>query len=385
MVSQKKTKEVHQSGNLFQIQEQSTKVDQLPSGNYTVFATLSGVMIQKIDGFKYPKTIYNFEEKLIDRIVRYYQSEDKNLGIFLSGTKGTGKTITSKLIAQALDIPCFIIDESNIGMVGYLNENCEFPILIFIDEFEKLTKEVDGKSKVTELLTIMDGSATNNHRRVFIFTSNTQGINDEYLKDRPSRIRYTKQFGSLTQDQIITIAENVLKEEYKKPEILLSLDKKISNLNFVTIDMVLELLKEVNIFGPDEDILSCFNASSRPYVYHNYYVCGDGQIQERIRRDKVLAGTDSSMKQFSEYKIDEDTEEDDLLFKTVYEKNIKKSYYFNQMVNDTTGIYICKTYKAIFDEEGNKDWEEISSNEVEIVMVEEELTPTYSLSRSLAF
>lgn len=380
-----KTKEIHQSGNIFQIQEQSKKVKQLPSGNYTVFSTMSGVFIQKIDGFKYPSTIYNFEQKLIDRIVRYYQSEDKNLGIFLSGMKGTGKTITSKLIVQSLDIPCFIIDENNIGMVGYLNENCEFPIIIFIDEFEKLTEEIDGKSKITELLTIMDGSATNNWRRVFLFTSNTQGINEDYLRDRPSRIRYTKQFLSLNQDQIITIAENVLKEEYKTPEILEKLSKSISSLNYVTIDMVLELLKEVNIFGPNDDFLSCFNATYRNYVYHNYYIVEKDILQDLIKKEKVISGRFSHMKNCEELVVDEEDEEDELFLKSVVTKTTRSVYYFHKFIEDNRAIYIRKDYKKIVDEDGDDAWEETSSTFVEIIMIEEEISSTFKITRSLAF
>lgn len=380
-----KTKEIHQSGNIFQIKEQSTKVNQLPAGNYTLFSTMSGIYIQKIDNFKYPSTVYNFEQKLIDRVVGYYKAEDKNLGIFLSGIKGTGKTITSKLITQALDLPCFIIDENNIGMVGYLNENCEFPIIIFIDEFEKLTKEIDGKSKITELLTIMDGSATNNWRRVFIFTSNTQGINEDYLRDRPSRIRYAKQFLPLNQDQIITIAENVLKEEYKKPEILEKISKSISSLSFVTIDMVLELLKEINIFGPDEDFLSCFNATSRSYVYHSYYTIEKDTLQDLIKKEKTISGSAPHMKNCERLVVDEEDDDDDLFLKSVVTKATKSIYYFHKFIEDNRAIYIRHDYKKIVDEDGDDDWEKVSSTEVEIVMVEEEVTPTFKISRSLAF
>ena len=55
--------------------------------------------------FNFSYKIYGLEEKLIKRTLRSYSAIDNNVGILLNGTKGTGKTVTSKMICNEVDQP----------------------------------------------------------------------------------------------------------------------------------------------------------------------------------------------------------------------------------------------------------------------------------------
>ena len=187
------------------------------------------------EGFTFDYKIYGLESKLVDRVIFTYEGSEGNLGILLNGLKGTGKTVTSKIICNKLQQPVIIVDSDLPDGHLYLNDIPQ-NITIFIDEYEKIF------SDTSSMLTIMDGALNSEHRRVFVLTTNRLNINENLLQ-RPSRIRYLKTFKDLTPPIIREILEDVLLHK----ELLDETATFISSLEMITVDIVKAIVHEVNL------------------------------------------------------------------------------------------------------------------------------------------
>lgn len=207
------------------------------------------------DGFTFDYKIYGLETKLVNRILKTYEATKGNLGILLNGLKGTGKTVSSKIIASKLNQPILLIDKKIEGIHNFLNSITQ-NITIFIDEYEKVFGET------TSMLTIMDGALNSDYRRVFLLTTNDLFI-DKNLIQRPGRIRYLKKFVDLTPEVVSEIVEDILVYPEFKSECI----KFISNLETITVDIVKAVVNEVNIHneGPSafEDVFNVKKLNGR--------------------------------------------------------------------------------------------------------------------------
>ena len=84
-----------------------------------------GFYLTKIeDQFEFSHKLYGLETSLIDRIVRTWDGTNKNLGVLLNGLKGTGKTVTSKVICNTVQLPVILINMNpeGGGIPEFLNE-----------------------------------------------------------------------------------------------------------------------------------------------------------------------------------------------------------------------------------------------------------------------
>ncbi len=62
-----------------------------------------------------------------------------NMGVLLNGVKGTGKSVTAKLICNELKnfLPIIIVDKAYEGLPQFISK-IQQEVIIFIDEFEKV-------------------------------------------------------------------------------------------------------------------------------------------------------------------------------------------------------------------------------------------------------
>lgn len=193
-------------------------------------------------GFK----LYGIDETLVSHVIDTYNKQEHkhNIGVLLNGAKGTGKTVTAKVLCNKLGLPVIIIDGPANGLPNYLssiNHDCVF----LFDEFEKnfRLKEDDEECAGESLLSIMDGVYNTNNCHIFILTTNELRVNDNLLS-RPSRIRYLKSFGDVIDRKILEeyVEDNLKYKEYKD-EIMDFID----SLTIATIDIVKSVVDEVNI------------------------------------------------------------------------------------------------------------------------------------------
>lgn len=227
-----------QSGNRYYLTGPSVEHKKLSNQVYTVKVDENGqfYLTHVCESYDFDYKIYGLETKLIDRVIKTYQHEDKgNLGVLLNGVKGTGKTVSSKIIANSLNQPTIVITTPYKGVQYFINSIPQ-NITIFIDEYEKIY----GQSN--DMLTIMDGAMNSSYRRAFLLTTNKMYIEDN-LKQRPSRLRYIKKFEDLLPSVVEEIIDDILINKEFKADCM----KFMTSLSLITVDIVKSVINEVNI------------------------------------------------------------------------------------------------------------------------------------------
>lgn len=220
------------------------------------------------DKFEFDFKIYNLGcENFLERVKEtwnsdYFIKKGGNLGVILNGIRGTGKTISAKLLCNMMDLPVVVIPYCVDGIQDFI-QNLEFECVILIDEAEKTFKSDRNSNSPTDeiLLKVIDG-VYNKSRKMYVLTTNKLTLNENLL-GRPGRIRYIKQFGNLTPEAINEFLEDNLHDMGKKDMILQAVDL----LEISTIDILRSMVDEVNIHGDlggDNQIL---NVPKANYVF----------------------------------------------------------------------------------------------------------------------
>jgi len=249
---------VNKGGQLHLSQKQKNTIKDLPVGVYEVEQNMFGFHLGPVsDKFNFPYKIYGLENDLVKRVIKYYNNTTTgNLGLLLNGTKGTGKTVTAKIICNQLQLPVIIVPKYFEHVESFINSIPQ-DIIVFVDEYEKIYKES------SELLTIMDGALSSRFRRVFILTTNNLYI-DNNLIDRPSRVRYLKTYGSLSPEIVEEIVDDILIHKRFKNDCITF----VSTLDIITVDIVKSIVNEVNIQEESPlDFKNVFNASTKKGKY----------------------------------------------------------------------------------------------------------------------
>ena len=236
--------------------------ESLPVGIYSISLTITGFHLDKYaDKFIFPYKMYGLQEDFINHVIKTYNNTEGNLGIMLTGTKGTGKTVTAKELANKLNLPVIIVKdmgENNQSMIEFLS-GIEGDCVLFLDEFEKNFSESDST-----ILQIMDGVYNSKYRKVFLLTTNAMSIN-ENMVGRPSRIRDVKKFENLD----LKVVNEYLDDALEVPEARQDLLDFIDSLTISTIDILKTIVNEVNIHGIEglRKAKSFFNVVTNGYEY----------------------------------------------------------------------------------------------------------------------
>lgn len=225
---------------------QTALIPEIPVGIYKLQEGMGGFYLKNLgESFKLPSKIYNFTGDFVDRVTKAWSVEERQLGTLLWGLKGTGKSITAKILCNSLNLPVICIDR-RCNFSNFIN-SIQQDIVVFIDEIEKVFADYDysdsdSNSELVNFLSLLDGVNVNSFRRFYIFTSNEKIVN-KYLDNRPSRIRYRKQFSNLPKPLVEEIVDDIL----LYPEFRDDLVATCSKLEYITLDAIQSLTKEVNI------------------------------------------------------------------------------------------------------------------------------------------
>ena len=238
-----------QNNNVYSIGNVTGNYSQLQLGTYRLRYNekRQEFYLLQIEDFKLPVKLYG-DFSICNRIINTFNTFEKNLGVLLTGEKGSGKTITAKKVCIESKLPVIIIDEyfENVELVNFLADSSIGSCVILIDEFEKLyCRDCDD----TIILQLLDGTS-NSHHLYILTCNNTKHIN-EYLLNRPSRIYYRKEYDSIPNNIINEIIDNELINKEFKTELLEVLNKFVS----ITYDILMCFIKEINLYN--ESPLEC--------------------------------------------------------------------------------------------------------------------------------
>jgi hypothetical protein len=262
-----------QSGNIYALKDITTQIPTLPAGIYAIREDMfkSLYLEKRSDKFEFMHKVYGKDQSFIDRVQKTYESTTGNIGVLLNGVKGTGKSVTAKLLCNQLNIPVLTVDENFDELVPFLSELPQ-DIVVMMDEYEK----VFGDSR--KLLGVMDGVDASLNRRVFVMTTNESYINGNMLS-RPSRIRYVKHYNNL---DLITareiIEDRLLNKEYKEDLLTVMRD-----MTTITIDLLISLIEEINIHDePASKFLNVFNVELKNPHFDIYEEDGKTEVAKNV-------------------------------------------------------------------------------------------------------
>ena len=254
---------IQNGSNYRRVEGTIANVDSVPVGIYNVsFSPLAGWSLDYIaKKFEFPYKLYGLENNFINHVLKTFDNTNSNLGILLNGTKGTGKTVSAKTLANKFNLPVILVKsfgDNNSSLIEYLS-SFNFDCVLFLDEFEKTWNSEDSS-----ILQIMDGVYTSQYRKIFLLTTNETRINENLLS-RPSRIRYFKEFGNLEKSVVL----EYLKDNLKNSECIDCVCDFVDTLQISTIDILKTIVEDINIHGYDEFIKNkdFFNVKTAQYTY----------------------------------------------------------------------------------------------------------------------
>lgn len=222
--------------------------------------------------FQIPKKIYgNYSEDIARWKKSWENNPDKNLGVLLSGIKGSGKTILCKQFCKEINIPIIIISESynDSEFLAFMSNPCLSNSVVFIDEYDKLVNRNNGIFQEM-LLSLMDGNF--NNRMLFLITVNNEDCISNYMYNRLNRIKYCKNFENLD----TAIVNEVIKDSLINKDHSDSIHVFFAQLGIITYDLLINIINECNLF--DRDALYCgkfLNLKSEERYYNLYEIAND--------------------------------------------------------------------------------------------------------------
>lgn len=249
---------------------------QVPLGFWKLDAAqFKGIFLKKVDFKLSHGKIYGKSQSIANHIVQAYKCtpEDKNMGVLLSGGRGLGKTLTTRLVIEQLikTRPIIIVSDYFKGMVDFL-ENLK-GCVILMDEFEKVmggnicgNDAENEQTKQETLLSLLDGN-TGSSGNLFLLTVNNAYKLDENLKSRPGRIRYHYRYVSETAEVVREYCKDNLNNKDRIEEVV----KALSGAEYVSMDIITSFVEELNNFPEmkPSEVIDYFNIESgdKKYIF----------------------------------------------------------------------------------------------------------------------
>lgn len=289
---------------------QGHTIEDIPLGNWLVrYDDLKGIFyLDKTNDFSLPPKIYGNSTQLATRYLNSYTSWNGNLGVLLSGMKGTGKSLLAKQICSIAELPVIMIQHAygGSGFLSFLSKISQ-PVIIFLDEFEKVYQDNEQQNM---LLSILDG--TFNSKFLFLLTINEVNRMNNYMMNRPSRIHYHQKYKGMSDDMVKEIALDLLDVKEKADDIL----TVCTYIGEISMDILISLINEVNLYRDESpmEVLEYMNLEPSS-IRLKVKIIRDGKIltDNHYTYDNPLMGNRVYLEWYGENieTIDNDSEDSD--------------------------------------------------------------------------
>lgn len=236
------------SGNIINLQASDSMgvLDYLPADVYVIKKNdmTNTLYLQTANHFELPSKIYGEYVQRADRVINTFNSRNNSTGILLTGDKGAGKTLLTKIIANKLiddNIPVIIVNEPACGpifneLIGKITQ----PAMILFDEFDKVYDAEQQK----ELLTLLDGTIQT--KKLFVFTAN-DGTIDQHMINRPGRIYYKFKYSGIDEQFV----RDYCNDRLNNKQFIDSIVVVSNSFTAFTFDMLQSLVEEMNRYNED--------------------------------------------------------------------------------------------------------------------------------------
>lgn len=254
-------------GDYYWMDGDGVSVDEAIKKNiWKMVPTKMGPKLTPLDDFKLSHgKIYGNSQFRANHIVEAFRKNDAehNLGVLLSGGRGLGKTLTTRLVIEQLkdDYPIIVISEYMNGMADFLSHLKNTVILM--DEFEKfMVGNINGddnekeQTKQETLLSVLDGN-TGSSGNLYLLTVNNTHRLDENLISRPGRIRYHYVYNSEDAAVVKAYCLDNLNDKSKIDDVV----NVLGSTKYVSMDIISSFVDELNKFPElsPSDVREYFN------------------------------------------------------------------------------------------------------------------------------
>ena len=197
--------------------------------------------IEEDGELKLPSKVYAEDSFFIQRILDTFNTDTNNVGVLLAGLKGSGKSLTAKLVAKKCNLPVLVVNPTfPSAALKDIFTQFKTPVCVIFDEIDKN----DRYWNTEQMLNFLDGIQST-AKKLVIMTCNKTCDLSEYILDRCSRIKYFKEYDGLDLNIIKELVKDILGKE----------DDELSEYIYTFFDVrsfdnVITYLKEIILY-PD--------------------------------------------------------------------------------------------------------------------------------------
>ena len=194
-------------------------MDSMPPGIYSMkFGKMTGFWFELMQMEAFPGKVYGDQTRIKAKVMRKYAAvSGRNLGILLSGKKGTGKSLFARNLAveMAKYVPVIVVRENIPGMLTEL-ANIQGRAVIVFDEFEKMFRDSEGDGQGDDIrqqetaLSFFDGVESKQEKLLVLTVNDTFNLS-KYLLGRPGRIHYHFRLQEPTLEEVSEYVKDNLK------------------------------------------------------------------------------------------------------------------------------------------------------------------------------
>jgi len=255
-------------GIVFQQVDNSNLVDHIPPYVYklSIDGNMNLVLVKDRKNFNVPERLYGSNQEYLELLYDDWRSTEGATGAMLFGNKGCGKTVLAEALANKsliADIPVFMVDSCiPPGMIKAAVMACPGGAMVMFDEFEKIYDEDDQK----KLLTLFSDSDLK--KILFIMTVNeASGINN-FLINRPGRIKYWIQYRGIEDQVVVEMMEAFNVPHQLRPSLR---EWAQGDASIMSFDILKFVCKEAAKCADWKSLVKRVRILNVPGMYHHEY------------------------------------------------------------------------------------------------------------------